>query len=78
MADINIDCPNGSVEVVVNLASARDGNQALADARAQAATRAKADGRKLSGNYGTRRDGDLLTIVFPFAASHQAETPKGE
>lgn len=68
MADIPIECPNGSIEISVNLATAKDGNKALADARADATSQAKSQKRQLTGEYGTRRDGDVLAVVFPLKA----------
>lgn len=69
MADRNIVCPHGSIEIEVNLTSIKDGNKALADATAEAAVQAKAQGRTLANGYGTRRDGDMLTIIFPLRAT---------
>jgi len=67
MADIKVHAPDGAIEIEVNIATAKSGNEALADARAKAAAQAKAEGRKIAGYYGTRRDGDILTIIFPYA-----------
>lgn len=68
MADRSINCPHGSVEIVINLAKTKDGNKALAEATAKAAAQAKAQGRALGEGYGTRRDGDMLAIIFPLKA----------
>lgn len=68
MADICINCPHGSIEITVNLAKTRDGNKALAEAETDARAQAKAQGRQLGEGYGTRRDGDTLSIVFPLKA----------
>ena len=68
MADRPIDCPNGSIEIGINLAKTKDGNKALAEARERATAQAKAQGRQITGDYGTRRDGDMLAIVFPLKA----------
>lgn len=70
MADKVIAAPFGSVSVTISLKTAKDGNKALAEARANAVQQAAAQGRKLNGDlYGTKRDGDDLTITFPLAYS---------
>lgn len=68
MADRVIDCPHGSIEISINLATTRDGNKALEEARASATAQAKGQSRQITGDYGTRRDGDMLAIVFPLKA----------
>lgn len=69
MADIVIDCPHGSIEISIDLAGASDGNKALAEAKASAVAQAKGQGRQITGDYGTRRDGDTLAVIFPFSAA---------
>lgn len=68
MADRSIDTKYGSIEVAVDLKTARDGNTALKEATADAETQAKAMKRKLRPGYGTRREGDTLYIVFALQA----------
>lgn len=68
MADIDAPAPNGSIEIEINLASTKDGNKALAEAQQQAVAQAKAQGRQITGKYGTRRDGDALVVIFPLNA----------
>lgn len=70
MADISIPAPHGSVSVTISLKKTRGGNKALSGARAKAKQLAAAQGRKLNGDmYGTERNGDNLTIIFPLAAA---------
>lgn len=66
MADIQIDTKYGAIEVKVDLAAVKDGNQALAAAQEAAKTKASREGRKLRPGYGTRRDGNVLTIIFAY------------
>lgn len=68
MADRSIDCPHGSIEIKINLATTKDGNKALAEAAAKAMAQAKAEGRALAEGYGTRREGDMLALIFPLKA----------
>lgn len=68
MADRSIDTKHGSIEIVVDLKTARDGNTALREATAEAEAQAKAQRRKLRPGYGTRRDGDTLYIIFALQA----------
>lgn len=65
MADREITSAHGSIEITIDLATAKDGNKALAEARASAAAQAKDERRQITGEYGTRRDGDKLVVIFP-------------
>lgn len=66
MADRPIDTKYGAIEVKVDLATAKEGNQALAAAQDAAKAEASREGRKLRPGYGTRRDGNVLTIIFAY------------
>jgi hypothetical protein len=79
VADKVVPAPHGQIVITVALSSIISGNKAVEDAKKAAELQASAQGRTLTGEWGSEVQGSNILIKFPLrAASEEIDTGGGE